>query len=59
MNTLDVTQFGVQKLDDKEMVEVEGGRIPWKSIERFLTLVGIYDAIEDFKEGWNSVDCGC
>jgi hypothetical protein len=27
MKTLDVTKFGVQELDAKEMVEIEGGKL--------------------------------
>jgi len=60
MNNLDLKKFGVQELNAKEMVDLNGGRkIPWKAIGDFFTLLGIYDAIEEFKEGWNSVDCGC
>ncbi|MCY4781212.1 hypothetical protein ORI89_16235 [Sphingobacterium sp. UT-1RO-CII-1] len=63
MNNLELTKFGVQELKKDEMINVEGGKIPWKQLRnygsKFLELVGVYDAIADFKEGWDSVDCSC
>lgn len=44
MNKLELTQFGVQELDAKEMVEVDGGN--WWLLPAF------YDACMEFGEGF-------
>jgi hypothetical protein len=68
MNTLDINACNVQEMDVAEMQQIEGGLIMWvaKAAEyvwKGLVGIGIVaaagNAIEDFKEGWDSVECGC
>lgn len=59
---MNLQNLNVAELSVQELVSVNGGgRI--KGIKKVLgwlaTAIGLYDAIDDFKEGWNSVDCDC
>ncbi|MFH6936918.1 hypothetical protein [Flavobacterium sp. FlaQc-30] len=42
------------ELNAQEVHEVEGGNI-FRAFQVLLEAASIYDAISDFKEGWNSV----
>lgn len=60
--TLKFSDF--EALNEQELREIEGGkRIPWRKIfdyaDDLLTAIGVMDAIDQFVEGWNSVDCKC
>ncbi len=41
MNNLDVTKFGVQELDAREMVEIDGGRIRITGL-----ITGVYNVVK-------------
>jgi hypothetical protein len=42
------------ELNAQEVQEVEGGNI-FRAVKYLLEVASVYDAISDFKEGWNSV----
>ena len=56
---------GVQELNAMEITEVDGGLLlfPWKKawdiLSKAATALEIGDAIDEFVDGWNSVECGC
>jgi hypothetical protein len=55
---MNLENFNLVELDSHEVQEIEGGKLPSKrTINRILTAIGVYDAIDDFIAGWNSVDC--
>ncbi len=66
-----LSKFGVQELDAVELVYIDGGRrIPWsklrelgkkawKYLEKTAVVIQVGEAIDEFKKGWDSVDCGC
>ncbi len=53
--------YGVHSLDTKEIREIDGGRLPWRKIWKAIESTGIIvtvgNAIDEFVDGWNSVDC--
>jgi len=55
--------YGVQKLNALEVVTIDGGLLlfPWKKawdlLSKAATALEIGDAIDEFVEGWNSVEC--
>lgn len=55
--------LGVKELQISETLEIDGGRLPWKKIwdglQKAAAALEIGDAIDEFVDGWNSVDCGC
>ncbi len=52
--------YGVLELNTTELTSIDGG-LPWKKIwdglEKLATALEISNAIDEFVEGWNSVDC--
>lgn len=52
---------GVQELSKEELKKIEGGKnIIEYAAEGLGWLAGkIHNAWDEFKAGWNSVDCGC
>ncbi len=54
MNTLEMRNLGVQELDSKEMVEVDGGALPawWVAVGIILTATAAIDAVIDFSSGF-------
>jgi len=53
---MNLENLNLVELNAQEVQEVEGGRISAKTVNRILTAIGIYDAIDDFVAGWNSVE---
>lgn len=55
--------LGVQELKISETIQIDGGRLPWKKIwdglQKVATALELGDAIDEFVDGWNSVECGC
>ena len=50
--------FGVQELNANDMKTVNGGG--WISrLKKVAEWIGVFDAIDDFAEGWNSVEPAC
>ncbi len=53
----------LDELSHQELVNTYGGwgwvRTAIKYGRRFLEIVGAYEAAEEFKKGWDSVECGC
>lgn len=47
--------LNVVELNAQELREVEGGNRYVKAFTFIMEAAGIYDAIDDFKSGWNSV----
>lgn len=44
-------QLNLNELNTQEIEEVEGGNF----FKRLLDAAAIYDAVSDFRDGWNSV----
>ncbi|WP_291400287.1 hypothetical protein [Daejeonella sp.] len=66
MEKLKLENFGVREMNAKEIIYIDGGKgpkgkIPWKKLwdwaDKGLTALGVYEAIDEFAEGWNSVEC--
>ena len=67
MEKLKLENFGVQEMNAKEIIYTDGGKGPKNKMDRFkqllewgdrfLTVLGVYEAYEEFKGGWNSVEC--
>lgn len=61
MKNLD--SFGVQELSALERVQVDGGRFKklWKLTKKYggwaLDAAGVYDAVDDFSEGFSEGNC--
>lgn len=52
--------LNLQELSFEEQVNTDGGRNIKPIVDAvgyLLTAVGVVDAINDFKKGWNSVKC--
>ena len=52
---MNLENLNLVELNALEVQEVDGGRISKKTIGRILSAIGVYDAIDDFMAGWNSV----
>jgi hypothetical protein len=68
MKGLNLNACGVCEMSHDEMIKMEGGLIAWiskaveyvwKAIVATGAIAAAVEAAEDFKEGWDSVDCGC
>lgn len=51
-------KFNVIELNEDELVQIGGGNL-WKWITILYRASQIQGFINDFRDGWNSVDCGC
>ncbi|OXG01556.1 hypothetical protein BC749_10488 [Flavobacterium araucananum] len=51
---MELENLNLLKLNAQEIQEVEGGGI-FRVVSYLLDAAAVYDAIEDFKSGWNSV----
>jgi hypothetical protein len=51
---MNLEKLNLVELNAQEISEIDGG---WwvRALERVGAALGVYDAISDFKEGWNSV----
>lgn len=51
----------LKELTIEEQVNIEGGWVggALKALGRVMVVAGVWDAVDDFKKGWDSVDCGC
>ncbi|MHC5311083.1 hypothetical protein ACYSNM_13665 [Myroides sp. LJL116] len=51
--------LNIQELSVEEQINIEGGsmRTLLKWGKRLLEVAGAVDAMNDFVDGWNSVDC--
>ncbi len=51
--------YGVQVLDARELQSIDGG-FPWKKAwdlaSKIATAIELTDAIDEFVDGWNSVE---
>lgn len=54
----DLKKFKVTELNEVEMVQISGGSFR-KVVKYLWDALRIQQAINDFKEGWDSVECGC
>jgi hypothetical protein len=54
---MNLNNLNLVELNAQEVQEVEGGG-KGKWIEKILNAAGVYDAIDDFMAGWNSVPSG-
>lgn len=56
-----MVKSNLKELSSKELIDIQGGWIvtALKWIRRGLEAVGAYELYEEFKEGWDSVECGC
>ena len=52
---LELMNFNLVELNAQEVEKIEGGNI-FRVISRILEVAAVYDAIDDFKSGWNSVE---
>jgi hypothetical protein len=51
---MNLENLNLVELNAQEVKEVEGG--VWRRVmERLAAAIGVYDAISDFEEGWDSV----
>ncbi|MDN3667938.1 hypothetical protein QWY93_01100 [Echinicola jeungdonensis] len=48
----------LRDLNFEEMREVEGGRF-FRTIKTIWDALAIQDAINEFRDGWNSHECDC
>ena len=56
---MNLENLNLVELNAQEVQEVEGGRISKKTLKtlnKILTGIGFYDAVDDFVAGWNSVE---
>jgi hypothetical protein len=54
---MNLNNLNLVELNAQEVVEVEGGgKGTW--IKKLFDAAGVYDAIDDFMTGWNSVPSG-
>ncbi|MDN3675512.1 hypothetical protein QWY99_20990 [Flavobacterium branchiarum] len=51
---MNLENLNLVELNAQEVQEVEGGNI-FRAVQYLLEFASIYDAVSDFKEGWNSV----
>ena len=53
--------FGVQELNTVELIKIDGGKIPWRKLKKWggklMEWAGVYDAIDDFTEGFAEANC--
>ncbi|MBZ9627136.1 hypothetical protein LB450_03375 [Psychroflexus sp. CAK1W] len=65
---MNLKNLNVIELSAQESISIDGGGVGGllkllkygkKYGKKLLEVAGVYDAISDFKEGWNSVDCDC
>lgn len=57
---MNIDNLNLVELNTQEVQEVTGGgrgKSLLRAFEFIMTAAGVYDAIDDFKTGWNS--CGC
>ena len=54
-----ITEFGVQELNQEEMKAIQGGWIGplLRLLRRLLPIVVIYDAVNEFKAGFQEGNC--
>ena len=55
-------KFGIEELNAKEIREIDGGLWlggTFKALKKFAKWVGLFDVVDDFVEGWNSVEPVC
>jgi|TARA_B110000091_G_C13730302_1_gene438741 lactobin A/cerein 7B family class IIb bacteriocin len=54
-------KFGVQEMNAQELIEIDGGRIPWRLFKKWgkkiIAWSGVYDAIDDFSAGFAEGNC--
>ena len=51
---MNLEKLNLVELNAQEAVVIDGGS--WlRALERIGAAIGVYDAISDFKEGWNPV----
>ena len=48
--------YGVNELKNLECQSIVGGSV-WKILERIATVLAIGSAVDQFVDGWNSVEC--
>jgi hypothetical protein len=62
---MNLENLNLVELNAREVCEVEGGgRLPrWSTIKKWggraWDALGVADAIDEFRDGWNSTDCDC
>lgn len=56
-----LSNLNLQELSFEEQVNIDGGNIGGvlRFVNRLMNAAAAWDAIDGFKKGWNSVDCGC
>ena len=51
---MNLEKLNLVELDAQEISKIDGGG--WlRALERIGAAIGLYDAISDFRDGWNSV----
>lgn len=54
-------QLKLTEMNTSEMIEISGGARWWsKALEyarKGLEVIGFFDAVDSFQEGWQSVEC--
>ena len=51
-------KLSVIELNEDELMQTDGGNV-WKWGELIWKALQIQEAINNFIDGWNSVECGC
>lgn len=52
---MNLEKLNLVELNAQEISEIDGGS--WvRALERIGAAIGVYDAISDFRDGWNSVN---
>ncbi|MCH7401287.1 hypothetical protein ACFOUP_06500 [Belliella kenyensis] len=57
-----MVKSNLTELSLKELVDIQGGHWLTKAIKYVRTgleVIGAYELYSEFKEGWDSVECGC
>lgn len=53
----------ITELKRQELMDIYGGKIPWGRLkdwgQKAWNAITATDAYLSFKEGWDSVECGC
>jgi hypothetical protein len=51
-------KLNVVELNDDELVQINGGNL-WNWFKLIYRAFQVQEFINNFRDGWNSVDCGC
>lgn len=57
-----MVKSNLKELSSKELIDIQGGHwivTAFKWLRRVIEGLGAYELYNEFKEGWDSVECGC